>query len=92
MATIKIKEEFSQHIQGSNELYLWKISIENDFENGKKVNKRKYHKICILYEERRGKAGELLDTINRLNPRIKTCMPPHLPPSIQKQTSQRSDN
>ena len=79
MVDIKIKEGFSQHIQGSNELYLWKISLENDFKNKKRVNKRKYQKICSLYEERRGEARRLLAIINRLYPRVRTCMPPHYP-------------
>lgn len=78
-------DEFNQYIKGSNELYLWKTSIENDFENGTKVNKTKYLKICNLYEERRGKARKLLS--------LGTCMPPHFPrpPLPPRQPSRRND-
>ncbi len=67
-----IKEDFDEYIQGSNELYWWKTSLENDWESGKKINKRKYQKICNLYEERRQRARELCP--------VGRFMPPHFPP------------
>lgn len=75
-----LEQEFNEYIEGSNELYRWKCGLKRDFENGKKINKTKYQKICNLYEERRSKARNLLEYINSRNTRVKMCMPAHYPP------------
>ena len=66
------REEFDQYAIGANELWAWKIGIENDFESGKKVNKTKYQKICRLYEER-------LEKTKNIQP-LGIAFPPPLPP------------
>ena len=75
----KLREEFDQLIKGSNALHSWKLEIEGDYEQGKRVNKTKYNKIRDMYEDRRAMAYGLLQIINR-NSRVITCMPPHYPP------------
>lgn len=75
-----IEQEYNEYVKGSDVLYWWMKDIERDFDNGKKINKTKYNKIKKLEEERRQKAIELLEGINRGNSRVKTCMPTRTAP------------
>ena len=77
-----IRQEFDEYIKGSDELYWWMKEIEQNFNDGKKVNKTKYNKIKILEAKQRQKAIELLEAINENN-YVQTCMPPRIPYSFK---------
>lgn len=74
-----IRAKFKSYCKGRDELAWWKSSLESAYNAGKKINKTKYQKICSLYKDRKQRAEELLDELNRSHPRYIECMPPSLP-------------
>ena len=72
-------ESFNQCVEGRNELYGWKIQLEHDFDQGKRVSGTKYMKICNLFEDRKNRAIELLEKINMNSRGVRHCMPPIIP-------------
>lgn len=88
-----LEEQFYFYAKGAALLKYWALDIEQEFNNGKKVNKTKYNKLLRMVEERREKAEALLEKLN-MRSDVKTVMPfipptPSPPPPHQNKSSKK---